>query len=100
LEASRATFSATEPIEFDAVVHESGLGGTTANLQLFLFDPKGRLAVGGFFVNGVAAPSDRTGFFVELTAGSLPVGRFSWLMVVFDAFGNTFVTPFQALQVQ
>jgi hypothetical protein len=100
LEASRATFTTTEPIEFDAVVHESGLAGTTANLQLFVFDPKGRLAVGGFFVNGAAAPSDRTGFFIQLNAGSLPAGRFSWLMVIFDAFGNTFVSPFQALQVQ
>jgi len=74
-----------------------GLAGTTANLQLFLFDPKGRLAVGGFFVNGVAAPSNRTGFFIQLSAGSTPAGRFTWLMVIFDAFGNTLPTPFQAL---
>jgi len=77
-----------------------GLAGTTANLQLFLFDPKGRLAVGGFFVNGIVAPSNRTGFFIQLNAGSLPAGRFTWLMVIFDAFGNAFVTPFQALHVQ
>ena len=77
-----------------------GLAGTTANLQLFVFDPKGRLAVGGFFVNGVAAPSNRTGFFIQLNSGSVPAGRFTWLMVIFDAFGNTFVTPFQALHVQ
>ena len=77
-----------------------GLAGTTANLKLFVFDPKGRLAVGGFFVNGVAAPSNRTGFFIQLNSGSVPAGRFTWLMVIFDAFGNTFVTPFQALHVQ
>ncbi len=98
--ASRATFSATEPIEFNAVLFESGLVGTKANLQLFLFDPRGRLVAGGFFVNGVAAPSDRTGFFIQLSAGTLAAGRFTWLMVVFDAFGNAFVTPFQALAVQ
>jgi len=100
LEASRATFSTTEPIEFDAVLNESGLAGTTANLQLFVFDPKGRLAVGGFFVNGIVAPSNRTGFFIQLNSGSVPAGRFTWLMVIFDAFGNAFVTPFQALHVQ
>jgi hypothetical protein len=100
LEASRATFSTTEPVEFNAVVLESGLAGTTANLQLFIFDPRGRLAVGGFFVNGVPAPADRTGFFLQLSAGALPAGRFKWLMVIFDAFGNTFVTPFQALEIQ
>ncbi len=100
LEASRATFSTTEPVEFDAVVLESGLAGTTANLQLFIFDPRGRLAVGGFFVNGVAAPADRTGFFLRVNAGALPTGRFKWLMVVFDVFGNTFVTPFQGLEIQ
>jgi len=74
-----------------------GLTGTIANHQLFLFDPKGRLAVGGFFVNGVATPSNRTGFFIQLSAGSAPAGRFTWLMVIFDAFGNTLATPFQAL---
>jgi len=77
-----------------------GLAGTTANLQLFLFEPKGQLAVGGFFVSGVAAPSNRTGFFIQLNSRSVPAGRFTWLMVIFDAFGTTFVTPFQALHVQ
>lgn len=77
-----------------------GLAGTTANLQLFFFDSKGRLAVGGFFVNGVAAPSNRTGFFIQLSAQSVPAGGFTWSMAIFDAFRNTFVTPFQALPVQ
>ncbi len=98
--ASRATFSATEPIEFNAVLFESGLAGTRANLQLWLFDPRGQLVAGGFFANGVLAPSDRTGFFVQLSAGTLAAGRFTWLMVIFDAFGNVFVTPFQVLAVQ
>lgn len=100
LEASRTTFSASEAIEFDAVLLESGLAGTTANLQLYLFDSKGRLVAGGFFFDGVTAPSDRTGFFIQLNPGSVPVGRLKWLMVIFDAFGNAFVTPFQALVVQ
>lgn len=100
LEASRATFTTTEPVEFDAVLFETGLAGTTANLQLFVFDPRGRLAVGGFFVNGVAAPANRTGFFVRLNAGALPTGRLKWIMAIFDAFGNVFVTPFQALEIQ
>ncbi len=100
VEASRATFSTTEVIEFNAVLFEPGLAGTTANLQLFVFDPRGRLVAGGFFSNGVTAPSDRTGFFIQLGPGSVPVGRLKWLMVIFDAFGNAFVTPFQALEVQ
>jgi hypothetical protein len=100
VEASRTTFSTAEAIEFDTVLFESGLAGTTANLQLYLFDTKGRLVAGGFFFNGVAAPSDRTGFFITLSPGSVPAGRLKWLMVIFDAFGNTFVTPFQALEVR
>ena len=100
VEASRATFSTSEPIEFDAVLFESGLAGTTASLQLFLFDPKGQLTVGGFFFNGVAAPSDRTGFFLQRNAGTLPARRYKWLMVIFDVFGNAFITPFQAVDVQ
>ncbi len=100
VEASRATFSTTEVIEFNAVLFEPGLAGTQGNLQLFVFDPRGRLVAGGFFSNGVTAPSDRTGFFIQLGPGSVPVGRLKWLMVIFDAFGNAFVTPFQALEVQ
>ncbi len=100
VEASRATFSTAEAIEFDAVLFESGLAGTTANLQLYIFDPKGR-SIGGFlFANGVLAPSDRTGFFIQLDAGSVPAGQFNWAMLISDAFGNAFVTPFQALIVQ
>jgi len=100
VETSRTTFSTAEAIEFDAVLFESGLAGTTANLQLYVFDTKGRLVAGGFFFNGVAAPSDRTGFFITLSPGSVPAGRLKWLMVIFDAFGNTFVTPFQGLEVR
>lgn len=100
LEASRLSFSAAEAIEFNAVLLESGLAGTTANLQLYLFDSKGRLVAGGFFVSGVVVPSDRTDFFIQLNAGSLAPGRFKWLMVIFDAFGNAFVTPFQGVDVQ
>ncbi len=100
VEASRTTFSSTEPIEFDAVLFESGLAGTTANLQLFVFDPRGRLVAGGFFPDVVTAPSDRTGFFIQLDPGSVPVGRLKWLMVIFDAFGNAFVTPGEAFEVQ
>ncbi len=98
--ASRATFSTGEPIEFNAVLFESGLAGTRANLQLFVFDPRGRLVTGGFFANGVLAPSDRTGFFIQLSPGTLAAEQFTWLMVIFNAFGNAFVTPFQALAVQ
>ncbi|MDD5560026.1 hypothetical protein [Candidatus Methylomirabilis sp.] len=100
LEASRLSFSAAEAIEFNAVLLESGLTGTAVNLQLYLFDSKGRLVAGGFFVGGVMAPSDRTDFFIQIDAGSLAPGRFKWLMVIYDAFGNTFVTPFQGVDVQ
>ena len=100
IEASRTTFSSTEPIEFDAVLFESGLTGTPANLELFVFNPQGRLVVPIFFVNGVVAPADRTGFFIQLSPGSLPTGPLKWAMAIFDAFGNLFVTPFETLEVQ
>ena len=100
VEASRATFSTAEAIEFDAVLFESGLAGTTANLQLYIFNQAGRLVTPTFFVNGVLAPGDRTGFFIQLSPGSVPAGRLKWVMVIFDAFGNLFVTPFQALEVR
>ena len=100
MEASRTTFSTAEAIEFDAVLLESGLAGTTANLQLYLFNQKGRQVVPTFFLNGILAPSDRTGFFIQLSPGSVPAGQFKWVMVIFDAFGNLFVTPFEALEVQ
>lgn len=100
VEASRTTFSTAEAIEFDAVLFESGLAGTIAKLQLHIFDSKGLLVTGSFLITGVTAPSDRTGFFITLSPGSVPAGRLNWLMVIFDAFGNTFVTPFQALEVR
>ena len=100
VEASRATFSTAEAIEFDAVLFESGLAGTTANLQLYLFNQDGRLVVPTFFFSGVTAPADRTGFFIQLSPGSVPTGRLKWLMAIIDGFGNAFVTPFQALDVQ
>lgn len=100
VEASRTTFSTAEAIEFDAVLFESGLAGTRANLQLHIFDSKGRLVTGSLLFTGVTAPSDRTGFFITLSPGSVPAGRLKWLMVIFDAFGNTFVTPFQGLEVR
>jgi hypothetical protein len=100
VEASRSTFSSGEAIEFDVVLFESGLRGTSANLELFVFNPQGQLVVPIFFFNGVVAPADRTGFFIQLNPGSLPTGRLKWAMVIFDAFGNLFVTPFEALEVQ
>ncbi len=100
LEASRTTFSTSEAIEFNGVLFESGLAGTSANLQLYLFDQAGKLVTGTFFVNEILAPDDRTGFFIQLSPGSVPAGRLKWVMAIFDAFGNLFVTPFQALNVQ
>ncbi len=55
--ASRATFSTTEAVEFDGVLFESGLAGTTATLQLAIFDPRGRLVAFSAKVQG--APSTR-----------------------------------------
>jgi hypothetical protein len=100
LEASRTTFSTSEEIEFNGVLFESGLAETSANLQLYLFDQAGKLVTATFFVNGILAPDDRTGFFIQLSPGSVPAGRLKWVMAIFDAFGNLFVTPFQALNVQ
>ena len=100
VEASRTTFSTSEAIEFNGVLFESGLAETRANLQLYLFNQAGRLVTPPFLVDGVLAPDDRTGFFIQLGAGSVPAGRLKWVMAIFDDFGNLFVTPFQALNVQ
>jgi hypothetical protein len=100
VEASRTTFSTAEAIEFDAVLFESGLAGTRADLQLYLFNQDGRILPPTFVFNGVLAPADRTGFFIQLDPGSLPSGRLKWVMVISDAFGNAFATPFQTLNVQ
>ena len=100
MEASRATFSTAEPIEFDAVLFESGLAGTTVTLQLFLLDSNSGLAIGAFSFSGVAAASDRTGFFIQLGPGSLPAGRLKWLMVISDAFGHNFITPYQTVDLK
>ena len=100
LEASRVTFSATEPIEFNAVLFETGLTGALVSLQLHLFDAKGLRVRRGIVISGVPAPADRTGFFIQLDAGSVPPGRLKWAMIVNDGFGHAFVTPFQILDVQ
>ncbi|MCZ7625821.1 MAG: hypothetical protein M5R38_08240 [Candidatus Methylomirabilis sp.] len=60
--ASRDTFSSAETIEFNGVLLESGLAGTTRNLALYLFDLRGGLASGPFLLNNVVAPDDRTDF--------------------------------------
>ena len=100
VEASRITFSMTETIEFNAVLFESGLAGTTANLQLYLLNQAGMVVAPTFLVNGVLAPDDLTGFFIQLSPGSVPAGRLKWAMVMIDAAGNLFVTPFQTVNVQ
>ncbi len=100
VEASRSTFSSGEAIEFDAVLFESGLNGTSVNLQLFVFNPQGQLVAPVFLFDGVVAPADRTGFFIQLDPGSLPTGRLKWVMVISDAFGNLFVTPFEAVEIR
>ena len=100
VEASRTTFSTSETIEFNAVLNETGLAGTKATITIFVLDSRGVLVAGGFVVGGVVAPSDRTGLFMQLSSGSLPAGHFTWLMVIGDAFGNNFITPYQVLVVQ
>lgn len=101
LAASRRTFSITEPIEFNAVLFESGLAGTTANLVLYVFDPRGRLVAGGFPFNSVLAPDDRTDFFITMDAASLFVrGQLNWVMTITDAFGGFFVTGLHAIEIQ
>lgn len=98
--SSRNTFGVTEAIEFNAVLLRSGLFLTFADLQLFIFDQTSGRHLDTFTVLGIQAPDDRTGFFIQLSPGDLPVGRLKWLMAIFDAFGETFVTPLQALEVQ
>lgn len=99
--ASRDTFSSTETIEFNGVLLRSFLAGTAANLALYLFDLRGGLAAGPFFVDGVVAPDDRTGFFILMEPGSLLVtGRFNWVMTISDAFGGFFVTGLHGIEIQ
>lgn len=100
LAASRNTFGFTEPIEFNAVLFRSSLFLTFADLQLFVFDQTSGRHIATFTVNGVLAPDDRTDFFIQLDPGALPVGQLKWLMAIFDAFNETFVTPLQALEVR
>lgn len=97
--ASRATFSTTETIEFDAVLFDSGTAGTTDTVQVCVFDPRGRLSGCSSPVRQ-SVPSDFRGPFIRLGPGALPVAALKWLMIIIDAFGNTFVTPFQDLVVQ
>ncbi len=97
--ASRATFSATEAIQFNAILLESGLAGTTAFLTVFVFDPRG-LFVENSPVITQTAPTNPAGFFIRRNSGSGLVGVTKWFMVITDAVGNPFVTPFQTLVVQ
>lgn len=99
--ASRSTFLRTEIIEFNAVLLESFLAGTTADLTLFVFDPRGQLVAGGFSFLDVQAPDDRTNFFIQMDAASLFVtGRFNWVMTISDAFGGFFVTGLHGIEIQ
>ena len=100
LAASRSTFSIAEPVEFDAVLFESGLAGSVADLQLFVFDATGGRHLATFTVPGVLAPHDRTGFFIQVDAGSLPLGQLKWAIAIVDASGRLFVTPFQIIEIQ
>jgi hypothetical protein len=101
LAASRATFSSTETIEFNGVLFVSGLAGTSADLALYLFDIRGRLAAGPFLLNDVSAPDDRTDFFIQMNAASLLVtGRFNWVMTISDAFGGFIVTGLHGIEIQ
>lgn len=100
LAASRATFSSTETIEFNSVLLASGLAGTTADLGLYVFDPRGRLAAGPFFIT-VQAPDDRTDFFITMNGASLFVtGRLNWVITISDAFGRFFVTGLHPFEIQ
>ncbi|NJD67662.1 MAG: hypothetical protein C3F12_04700 [Candidatus Methylomirabilota bacterium] len=99
--ASRDTFSSAETIEFNGVLLESGLAGTTRNLALYLFDLRGGLASGPFLLNNVVAPDDRTDFFMLQEPGSLGVtGRFNWVMTISDVFGGFFVTGLHGIEIQ
>lgn len=100
LTASRRTFSITEPIEFNAVLFESGLAGTAVDLVLYVFDPRGRLVAGGFSFIDVTAPDDLTDFFFTMDAASLSTGRLNWVMTISDTFGGFFVTGLHAIEIQ
>src|SRR5574337_544319 len=99
LAASRSTFSTAEPVEFNAVLFESGLAGSVADLQLFVFDATGGRHLATFTVSGVFAPNDRTGFFIQVGAHSLPPGQLKWAIAIVDASSRLFVTPFQVVEI-
>lgn len=100
LAASRSTFSIAEPVEFDAVLFESGLASSVADLQVVIFDATGGRHLATFTVPGVFAPDNRTGFFIQVDAHSLPLGQLKWAMTIVDASGRLFVTPFQVIEIQ
>lgn len=96
---SRSTFSTTEVIQFNATLFETGLTGTSASVELLIFNTSGKL-LATFTASFGATTADRTTYGITLAAGTFAPGTFTWLLALFDAFGNAFVTPFQTLRVQ
>ena len=96
--AGRNTFSTAEMIEFNGLLFETGMAGTTIELWVYLFDIRGQLlTIGHDFDNGIT--SDRTAFYLRRNAGTTPPGVYKWLMEFHDDFGNYFITPIQTIEV-
>lgn len=96
--AGRNTFSTAETIEFNGLLFETGMAGTSVEFWVYLFDTRGQLlSIGYDFDNSIT--SDRTAFYLRKNAGTTPPGFYKWLMEFHDVFGNYFITPIQTFEV-
>lgn len=96
--AGRNTFSTAETIEFNGILFDIGMAGTSVEFWVYLFDTRGQLlSVGYNFDDSIT--SDKTAFYLRKNAGTTPPGFYKWLMELHDAFGNYFVTPIQTIEV-
>lgn len=96
--AGRNTFSTAETIEFDGILFDTGIAGTSIEFWVYLFDIRGQLLTVGYYFDE-SAISDRTAFYLQKDAGTTPPGFYKWLMEFHDAFGNYFITPIQTFEV-
>jgi hypothetical protein len=96
--AGRNTFSTAEMIEFNGLLYETGMTGTSVEFWVYLFDIRGQLLDVQYYFDG-SISSDRTDFFILKDAGTTPPGVYKWLMELHDAFDHYFITPIQTFEV-
>lgn len=96
--AGRNTFSTAETIEFNGILFDTGIAGTSVEFWVYLFDIRGQLLTVGYYFDD-SASSDETAFYLRKNAGTTPPGFYKWLMEFHDVFGNYFITPIQTFEV-